>query len=318
MRRCLLVSLVCVLLAACEQPRNDHWLGYVEGELALIAPPQAGWITSLNVARGAHVKSGDALFTLDAVRELAARDNANAQIAASKELASQATAQIAQAQAQQTQIDADIAKNQKELARQQELVRIGGSPRRDLEAAQAAYDSARAQKNQAAAVQSQAAAARRQADAQARQGEANRTTAEFNLSERTVHALVAGEVQDLYFRQGEYANAGAPVVALLPPANVFARFFVPEAQVAKLTLGAQVHISCDGCASNIVGTISFIASQAEFTPPVIYSVGNRERLVFKVEARVTEGLPVRPGVPIEVWPVEPPAPAAATSPAPAP
>jgi HlyD family secretion protein len=312
MRRRFLVSLVCVLLAACEQPRNDHWLGYVEGELALIAPPQAGWITSLNVARGAHVKPGQALFTLDAIRELAARDNANAQIAAAKELAGQATAQIAQAQAQQTQIDADIAKNQKELERQQELVRIGGSPRRDLEARKRPMTAHVHRRNQAAAVQSQAAAARRQADAQARQGEANLKTAEFNLSERTVSALVAGEVQDLYFRQGEYANAGSPVVALLPPANVFARFFVPEAQVAKLTLGMQVHISCDGCAANMTGTISFIASQAEFTPPVIYSVGNRERLVFKVEARVADGLPVRPGVPIEVWPAE------TTAPAPAP
>ena len=311
MKRPLLFGLACMLLVGCEQPANDHWLGYVEGELALIAPPQAGWITSLSVARGAHVKPGDALFTLDAIRELAARDNANAQIAAAKELASQAAAQITQAQAQQAQVDADIAKNQKELQRQQELVRIGGSPRRDLEAAQAAYDSARAQKNQAAAIQTQAAAARRQAEAQARQGEANLATAEFNLSERTVHALVAGEVQDLYFRQGEYANAGAPVVALLPPANVFARFFVPEAQVAKLTLGEQVHIACDGCAANIVGTISFIASQAEFTPPVIYSVENRERLVFKVEARVADAFPVRPGVPIEVWPVETAAPASA-------
>ena len=314
MRRRLLIGLVCVLLAACQPPPNNHWLGYVEGELALIAPPQPGWITSLNVARGAHVKPGDALFTLDAVRELAARDNANAQIAAAKEQAGQATAQIAQAQAQQTQIDADIAKNQKELERQQELVRIGGTPRRDVEAAQAAYDGSCAQRNQAAAQQSQAAAARRQADAQARQGQASLATAEFNLSERSVHALVGGEVQDIYFRQGEYANAGTPVIALLPPANVFARFFVPEAQVAKLALGAQVHIACDGCGPNLTGTITFIASQAEFTPPVIYSVGNRERLVFKVEARMAEGLPLRPGVPIEVWPVE----TTTTTPAPSP
>jgi len=312
MRRALLISLVCALLAGCAQPSNNHWLGYVEGELALIAPPQPGWITSLNVARGAHVKPGDALFTLDAVRELAARDNANAQIAAAKEMGSQATAQIAQAQAQQTQVDADIARNQKELTRQQELVRIGGTPRRDLETAQAAYDSSRAQKNQAAAIQSQAAAAVRQANAQARQGEANLNTAEFNLSERTVRALVAGQVQDVYFRQGEYANAGAPVIALLPPANVFVRFFVPQAQVASLTLGQQVHVSCDGCAQDIIGTIRFISQQAEFTPPVIYSVENRERLVFKVEASVANGLPIRPGVPVEVWPVE------TTTPAPAP
>ena len=312
MKRALAVLAFATMLASCEDKPNTHWLGYVEGELALIGPPQAGWITSMNVARGAQVKPGDSLFTLDAAREIAARDNATAMIAAAKQQGDQATAQIAQARAQQAQIDADISKTEKELARQQELVRIGGSPRRDLETAQAAYDSARAQRNQTVAQQSQADAARRQAESQARQAEATLATAEYNLSERTVHALVDGQVQDIYFRQGEYANAGTPVVAVLPPANVFVRFFVPEPQVANLALGSQVHIACDGCVANLTGTITFIAAQSEFTPPVIYSVGNRERLVFKAEARVTSGLPIRPGLPVEVWPVEttasPPAP----------
>jgi len=295
------VTALCV--AGCSAPEDNHWLGYVEGEMALIAPPQPGWLTSINVARGAEVKPGDALFTLDAVREIAARDNANAAIAAAKDQANQAAAQIAQARAQQTQIEADIERDQKELVRQQELVRIGGSARRDLETAQAAYDSARAQRSQTVALQTQAAAARSQAEAQARQAQANLVTAEFNLSERTVHALVAGEIQDLYFRQGEYANAGAPVLALLPPANVFVRFFVPEPQLSTLKLGDRVRLACDGCAPNLTGTVSFIAAQAEFTPPVIYSIGNRERLVFKAEARVPGGLPLRPGLPVDVYPI---------------
>ena len=65
-----------------------------------------------------------------------------------------------------------------------------------------------------------------------------------------------------------------------------------------------MHIGCDGCPPDLTATISFIASDAEFTPPVIYSVGNRERLVFKAEARAPTGLPLRPGLPVEVWPVE--------------
>src|SRR4051812_16771148 len=102
-----LAMLASLSLSSCGPPPNTHWLGYVEGELALIAPPQAGWITSIGIARGASVKPGDALFTLDATRELAARDNANAMIVAAKEQAGQATAQIAQAQAQEAQIEAD-------------------------------------------------------------------------------------------------------------------------------------------------------------------------------------------------------------------
>jgi HlyD family secretion protein len=111
-------------------------------------------------------------------------------------------------------------------------------------------------------------------------------------------------VEDVFFRQGEYASSGAPVVSILPPENVFVRFFVPETEIANLRPGTPVHIGCDGCAPDLTGTISFISSQAEFTPPVIYSVGNRERLVFKAEARAPSGLPLRPGLPVEVWPVE--------------
>ena len=49
--------------------------------------------------------------------------------------------------------------------------------------------------------------------------------------------------------------------------------------------GQTVAIACDGCAADLTATITFIAQQEEFTPPVIYSVGNREKLVFKAEAR---------------------------------
>ena len=299
-----LSSLVLMLLAGCSQPASTHWLGYVEGETALIAPPQPGWITSLEVNRGSEVKAGDALFTLDATREIAARDNAMATIAGAKEQQGQADAQIAQARAQQAQFQADVTRTEKELERQRGLVQTGASPRRDLETAQAAYQSATAQRNQAAAIQNQAAAARRQAEAQQQAAEATLMSAEFNLSQRSVTALVSGQVQDIYFRQGEYANAGIPVVSLLPPQNVFVRFFVPETLIANLKLGTRVHIACDGCASDLTATISFIAAEAEFTPPVIYSIGNRERLVFKAEARTPTGLPLRPGLPVEIWPVD--------------
>src|SRR5580765_8147847 len=124
------------MLAACGARENAHWLGYIEGENALIGPPQPGWITSVEVSRGSEVKAGDALFTLDAIREIAARDNALAAIRQAQEQGGQATAQGAQSKAQEEQAEADVAKSQKELERQQELVRSGASPRRDLESAQ--------------------------------------------------------------------------------------------------------------------------------------------------------------------------------------
>ena len=94
-----------------------------------------------------------------------------------------------------------------------------------------------------------------------------------------------------------------PVVSILPPENVYVRFFVPETEFARLKLGQRVAITCDGCAAGITATVSFIAAQEEFTPPVIFSIGSREKLVFKVEARAPGGLRLNPGQPVEVRPL---------------
>jgi len=116
-------------------------------------------------------------------------------------------------------------------------------------------------------------------------------------------AKTEGRVEDIYFREGEYAPAMTPVVSVLPPKNIYVRFFVPETQFAKMRLGQKVSITCDSCAKNITATVTFIAQQQEFTPPVIFSVGSREKLVFKLEARAPGGLKLNPGQPVEVHPL---------------
>jgi len=70
-------------------------------------------------------------------------------------------------------------------------------------------------------------------------------------------------------------------------------------------LGQTVAISCDGCAANLTAKITFIAQQEEFTPPVIFSVDSRQKLVFKLEARAPGGLMLNPGEPVEVRPLGP-------------
>jgi HlyD family secretion protein len=126
--------------------------------------------------------------------------------------------------------------------------------------------------------------------------------AAYGLSQRKIVAQAQGTVQDIYFRPGEYVPASTPVLSLLPPANVYVRFFVPETQLARVHLGQKVRVSCDGC-KPMDATITFIAAQEEFTPPVIFSVNNREKLVFKLEARAPGGLPVHPGQPVDVRPL---------------
>ena len=94
------------------------------------------------------------------------------------------------------------------------------------------------------------------------------------------------------------------MVSLLPPGNIFVRFFVPEAVVSTIHRGDPVTLACDGCPADLSATISFISPQAEYTPPLIYSESSKTKLVFLVEARPRpdQASNLNPGEPMEVRP----------------
>src|SRR6185437_4759583 len=120
------------------------------------------------------------------------------------------------------------------------------------------------------------------------------------LTRRRVFSPVAGTIQQVYYRSGEIVPAGKPVVAVLPPANLKIRFFVPEAMLPSVQFGSSVGVTCDGCDKNLTAKVSFIARSAEFTPPVIYSLDERAKLVFMIEARPDQPDKFRVGQPISV------------------
>ena len=126
--------------------------------------------------------------------------------------------------------------------------------------------------------------------------------ADWRLRQRTVASTVSGTVIDTLFVQGEWVPAGNAVVSLLPPTNVKVRFFVPQPQLGAVKLGQKVEVACDACGAPIAAQVSFIAPQAEYTPPVIYSQENRAKLVFLVEARPAEAdaAKLHPGQPVDV------------------
>jgi HlyD family secretion protein len=109
-------------------------------------------------------------------------------------------------------------------------------------------------------------------------------------------------VQDTLYRQGEWVAAGNPVVVLLPPENLKARFFVPQEMLPRIKTGETVNVSFDGAAKNYSATVNYISTQAEFTPPVIYSRENRAKLVFMIEAKFppADATQLRPGQPVDV------------------
>ncbi|MGB7257510.1 MAG: HlyD family secretion protein [Pseudolabrys sp.] len=138
------------------------------------------------------------------------------------------------------------------------------------------------------------------AEAALRQANANLASSQTRLTRRRVFSPVTGTIEQVYYRAGEMVPAGKPVVAILPPPNLKIRFFVPETVLSDIKLGTSVGVSCDGCEKGLTAKVSFIARSAEFTPPVIYSVDERAKLVFMVEARPEQPDKFRVGQPISV------------------
>jgi HlyD family secretion protein len=134
-----------------------------------------------------------------------------------------------------------------------------------------------------------------------RVAEARVNTSQTRLARRSGFAPVSGTIQQIYFREGEMVQAQRPVLSIMPPGNMKVRFFVPESDLPKLAIGDEVRVSCDNCAADLTAKIYFIATAAEYTPPVIYSLDERNKLVYLIQARPSRPDSLRVGQPISVY-----------------
>lgn len=304
--------LLAALLAACEREPSKLLQGYVEGEFVYVSSPLGGKISKLHVQRGQEIKAGDLLFDLENTPEKAARDEADHRLQQSRATLADANkgkrpTEIESLQAQLKQANELVALSEIELARQEKLTKTGAVAVESIDRARSTnvQNHQRVEqleadlKTAALGLRSDAVSAL-ESDVKAR--EAALAKAEWDLSQKQQKAPVAGLVNDTLFREGEFVAAGKPVVSLLPPANVKVRFFVPQTRLAALHLGDAVKVRIDGIADPVVGKVSFIAPQAEYTPPVIYSQENRSKLVFMIELKFADDIAAKlhPGQPVDV------------------
>lgn len=291
------------------------FLGYVEAETLLMAPKQSGRLVELTVSEGAVAAADAPLFALDADSQNAAVEEAAARLGQARarladlRAARLRPAEIEMLKARRRAAEAALEQSRTELKRQQRLFPQGVSTEAQLDQARTSFQRDR---NAVAEVEWEIEAARlsaREAEINAAEAEVEAGAAALKrvrvaLAERKVSASHGGRVLDILYQVGEVVPAGQPVVEVLPPESIRVNFYVPEPAVAGLTYGQRVAISCDGCPGDLTGEISFIASETEFTPPVIFSRRERAKLVFLVKARPTAAAPsLKPGLPVEVRPL---------------
>jgi HlyD family secretion protein len=305
---------VVLLIAGCARSVAEPGIlqGYVEGEFVYVAPTTAGLLNKLHVARGQHVSAGAELFAIDRAPAQAARDEAAFRLAQARATLGDLTkgkrpTEIAAVAAQLKQAQAALAFSETELARQQDLARSNATAPTDVQQALAAREQdrqrvaqfeAELKTSQLPAREDQIEAAR----ASVKSLEAVLAKAEYDLLQTRPRASASALVFDTLYREGEWIAAGRPVVALLPPANVKVRTFVPETRIGGVQVGDEVSVTVDGLPAPVAGKVSFVSPRAEFTPPVIYSQENRAKLVFMIEIVFDPDTAARlhPGQPVSV------------------
>ena len=308
-----LAIVTMLAVAGCTPPPPSNYQGYVEGEFVNIASPIAGRLDRLAVKRGDVVATSTSRsYALEAASEAAAQLQAAEQVrVAEAQLADLRQGRRVPEQdvtrAQLAQAEVEERRSATQLARDEIQFKAGGIARAQLDDARAlhAVNVARVAQLKSELEIARMGSRSGQINAQAAQVAAARAAlaqAAWRVDQKSVRAPQAGRVFDTLYREGEWVAAGSPVVRMLPPQNVKVRFFVPESIVGTLAIGRAVVIQCDGCGGDIAATLTYVSTEAEFTPPVIYSNETRSKLVFMAEARPgPENAPrLHPGQPVSV------------------
>jgi HlyD family secretion protein len=282
-------------LASCSGSAELGLTGYVEGEYVWVAPVFSARIESVLVRRGDRAEKATVLAELE-------KQDAKLDLL-------QAEARLAEARSQYANMSKGL--------RQDEISAMEASlsaAKAQLREAQLAFDRTRnlySQRITSKASYDQAEAARATAEAKVKEiadrlniaragarpdelkAQAHKIielsaivdAARWRLEQRQVTAPSNGEVSDILLNPGEIAGPTAPIFSFLPEGAIKLTLFAAEAERAVLTPGTKLAISCDGCPQGLTATVSYIAREPEFTPPVIYSVDRRQKLMYRIEAR---------------------------------
>lgn len=303
------IPLVSWLFASCEPPM-PFATGYVEGNYVQIASVATAQILALTVTSGDRVISGQPLVELEKRDVEIALAQAEASLSrAESQLANlrqgkrpeeirviEAALASARAQAGEARRNADRLLGLAARGVSTETQRDDASTAAEVSEARVTEIEANLAVARLPARPDEIAAA----EAALREATAARDHARWQLDKRNLTAPADGVVTDIIRRPGEIATAGQPILSLLPDGAVRLRLYAPEAAIATIAPGDQLIVHCDGCPPDLSATISYIADGPEFTPPVIYSVDSRQKLVYLVEAKPADGSSLKPGQIVDV------------------
>ncbi len=275
--------------------------GRIEATEVDVATKLAGRIASIAVDEGDFVQPGQLLAQMDTQVLDAQLAQARAQLKQAENGEITAASQIALRESEKLAAEAVVRQRQAELeaarkrhTRSATLVKRNAMAQQQLDddlarlqSAEAALAAARAQVSSAAAgiaaAQSQAIEA--QSASEAARAMVARLQADIDDSQ--LKAPRAGRVQYRVTQPGEVLGAGGKVLNLVDLTDVYMTFFLPERQAGRVALGSEVRLVIDAAPQYVIpAKVSYVASVAQFTPKTVETASEREKLMFRVKARI--------------------------------
>lgn len=296
--------------------------GRIEATEVDVAAKLAGRIEEILVKEGDFVQQGQALAhmqvsTLEAqlAEAEASHQEAVHAIAAAKAQIALRQSDVAAAQAVVMQRQAELDAANQRLKRSQSLAGQGATSRQQLDddrtaalSTEAAMTAARAQVVAAEAAVQAAEAQHIGAESRARAAAATVARVEADIADSVLRAPRDGRVQFLVAQAGEVLAPGGKVLNLVDLSDVYMTFFLPEVQAGRLALGGEARIILDTAPQYVIpAEISFVASTAQFTPKTVETESERQKLMFRVRARIPPTLLkqyleyVKTGLPGVTW-----------------
>jgi len=261
-------------LRGVDMPEGLHKTnGRIEATQVDISAKYAGRLDSVAVMEGDEVKAGQLIAVISSPEYEAQLRGAQAAVLKAKHGVAEAEATIVQRKSDQVAAKNDLARGQELLG--QKII------------TQQTYDQRlnKAESTQAAVVAAEAARDEAQFAANAAQADVERI--EAILVDLKLVAPRSGRVQYKIAQAGEVVGAGTRIITLLDLRDVYMTIYLPAAQAGQLSLGDEARIILDSLPQYVIpATVSFVATEAQFTPKTVETTEEREKLMFRVKLQV--------------------------------
>lgn len=248
--------ILTVFISGCsEKPKTFN--GYLDANLIYISSEYSGRLQEFNASKGSFVNKNSYLFSLEQTSE-----DLNAKISKDG---------ISELMAQKNEIQNKIDYATTNVRRVEKISKDDGVSKDELDNAKLTLANLKQELNAI--------------DFKIKQQQNEKAVKEWKIKQKELFAPDSGVVFDTYYSKGEFVPASMPVLSMVVKNNVKATFYVPEIYLSKLFLGQNIKLVFDGANEKLDAKISYISNVAEYTPPIIFSKEEKQKLVFKIEAK---------------------------------